>query len=163
MDLLVSANYKGKLPHGIDLAWMHEQVPTSALHKKPSMLVITDDSGTVLLFRTGCFRVMGCKDQLDATLLANKYVSYMGVYADVTLQSGTASFKLGFPVNLYRLCQTHDNVMYEPELFPAARLRMFDPLCVNVFHTGSVIVCGLREQADLDNVVRSLINMCQNL
>ena len=66
-------------------------------------------------------------------------------------------------MNLYKLCDAYNNILYEPELFPAARLCMFNPLCVNVFHTGSVIVCGLREQADLNFIVQSVINMCQIL
>ena len=164
-DLLVNANYKGKLEQVIDLGWMHTQVPHSVLHDKPSMLVIKDrGTGTMLLFGTGNFRVMGCKDHLEATLMANKYAAYMETFTDVTLQSCTASFKLGFPVSLEKLHSTYDNIMYEPELFPAMRLSVFNPLCVNVFHTGAVVICGLRAQAaDLDAIIQNVINMCSNL
>ena len=33
---------------------------------------------------------------------------------------------------------------YEPELFPALRVTKYDPLCVNVFPSGKIVILGIK-------------------
>ena len=44
---------------------------------------------------------------------------------------------------------------YEPELFPALRLTEFNPLCVNVFHMGKIVILGIKT-LDYEHVVDTI-------
>ena len=46
--------------------------------------------------------------------------------------------------------------MFEPELFPALRILTYNPICVNVFATGKVVLLGLRSM-DYDNFVQIVV------
>jgi len=73
-QLIVNANYKGNIQRRVCLQQLHKQILHSKLHRHPQQLVIREKcrGGTLILFATGKLRVMGCIDELDATLLAAK-------------------------------------------------------------------------------------------
>ena len=50
------------------------------------------------------------------------------------------------------MAATIDAFVYEPELFPALRIREYNPASVNVFTTGKVIVCGLRDADQMSDI-----------
>ena len=96
----------------------------------------------------GNFRVMGCKKPIDtATLPLNIVIE--------RIQSVSVAIDLKQPINLYSLSQ---NVpcTYEPEIFPALRLTNFNPFCVKVFHTGKVVITGLKT-LEYDDVVKNVM------
>jgi TATA-box binding protein (TBP) (component of TFIID and TFIIIB) len=162
MELVVNANYRGKLKNPIILKKIN--VPNSKYHLIPHQLVIKDEKGTLVLFTSGKFRVMGCIDELEATFLAYKYIEQVcsDDYPDISIQSYTSVAKLGHDVNLYKLAQCKDTI-YEPEIFAAVRMSKYKPISVNVFHTGSVVVCGLKQPEDIFVILtdlKSIINMC---
>ena len=43
-----------------------------------------------------------------------------------------------------------------PELFAAVRITKYNPVSVNVFHTGSVVVCGLKEPEHIYAILSDL-------
>jgi TATA-box binding protein (TBP) (component of TFIID and TFIIIB) len=126
-------------------------------------VVIKDEKGTLVLFGTGKFRVMGCIDELEAAFLAYKYIEQIthdSDFPDISIQSFTSVAKLGHVVNLNKLSEC-DGSSYHPELFAAVRMTKYKPLSVNVFHTGSVVVCGLKTAEyifDILNDLKSIIN-----
>lgn len=132
----------------------------STLFVRPRQLVIKDDKGTVILFGTGRFRVMGCVDPIDASLLAYKYTSLFDSddYPEIYSQSYTCAAKLGFPVNLYKLSE-HCDTKFFPELFGAVRMTKYNPASVNVFSTGSVVTCGLKEPEQMYVILNELANL----
>ena len=82
---------------------------------------------------------MGLKRALDFSLPIR--------VTNLELQSITAVFDLGQMVNLRKLATQvlpRGSFVYEPELFPALRLTSFNPMCVNVFSTGKIVILGLR-------------------
>ena len=144
MEFIVNVNYQGKLKNPINLKNL--SAPNSKLHERPQQLVIKDEKGTVILFASGKLRVMGCIDVVEASLLAIKYaalVDYDDV-PDIYTQSYTSRTNLGYNVNLNKLCQC-DHTFYEPELFTAVRMTKYNPVSVNVFSTGAIVACGLKE------------------
>jgi TATA-box binding protein (TBP) (component of TFIID and TFIIIB) len=160
MELVVNVNYRGKLKNRINLKEIN--VPNSKYHLIPHQLVIKDDKGTLVLFSSGKFRVMGCIDELEATFLAYKYIEQFTSddYPDISIQSFTSVAKLGHDVNLNKLAHCNDTDYY-PEIFAAVRMTKYKPLSVNVFHTGSVVVCGLKKPEqifDILNDLESIIN-----
>ena len=79
--------------------------PNSKLYAKPHQLVIKDKMGTLILFASGRFRIMGCVDALDAHFLAlnNTFDIDSEDIPDIISQSYTCALKLGYNVNLYKL------------------------------------------------------------
>jgi TATA-box binding protein (TBP) (component of TFIID and TFIIIB) len=70
---------------------------------------------------------------------------------------------LGFSINLSNVAKSNNTlVIYEPELFPALRIRSFNPISVNVFSTGSVIICGIREPNEVYAILSQLRELCHN-
>ena len=74
------------------------------------------------------------------------------------MQSVTVVEKLNQTLNLHKLSVMLDcDAMYEPELFPALRFLKFNPMCVNIFSTGKVIILGIRVD-DCENIVSDIMN-----
>src|SRR5271156_1218561 len=71
---VVNVNYRTSTGKIIDLQNAHSLLVNSKLHTKPTQLVVKSEQGTVLIFRTGKIRIMGCNDELDATFLAYTYL-----------------------------------------------------------------------------------------
>src|SRR5204862_3609028 len=125
----------------------------SKLHNKPQQLVVKDSQGTIIFFNSGKFRVMGCLDPLDAAFLALKYTLQIDEddLPELKTQSYTSRVNLGYQINLQQLSAKYNDqdVLYEPELFCALRMCKYNPLSVNVFSSGSIVVCGLKEPEDI--------------
>jgi TATA-box binding protein (TBP) (component of TFIID and TFIIIB) len=92
---------------------------------------------------------MGCKKPIDASSLPYNITN-------VTIQSITVTCDYGQPINLKDLAENAPS-MYEPELFFAVRLTDFNPLCVNVFHTGQIVITGLKD-LDFSDFVTSVLD-----
>ena len=73
MEFVCNANFKGDLKQFINLSKLLTKIPNSKLCSKPHQLVVKDSKGTILFFSHGKFRIMGCIDELDATILAYTY------------------------------------------------------------------------------------------
>ena len=124
--------------------------------------MIRDEKGTIIFFSSGKFRVMGCIDDMEATFLAYKYTAEIdnNDFPQVIAQSYTSRLHVGFKVILASLSKYTQKVLYEPELFPAARMCKYKPLSVNIFYTGAIVICGLREPDDIYKILDELIALC---
>src|SRR5438552_6432580 len=99
MEFVVNVNYQGILRHPINLKNLN--VPNSKLHLKHRQLVIKDEKGTVILFASCSFRVIGCVDVLDASVLAFKYTLPIDKndVPEIYSQSYTSVASLGYSIN----------------------------------------------------------------
>ena len=158
----MNVNYHGRLRKPQDLSRM--TLPHSKLHTRPQQLVVKDKKGTVIFFNTGKFRVMGCIDAIEASFLAFKYTLKIDNddFPELYSQSYTSRAKLGYDVNLRKLAQC-EKTLFEPELFSAVRMCKFKPLSVNVFSTGSIVVCGLKEPEDMYAIINEIDALCKCL
>lgn len=77
---------------------------------------------------------------------------------DLVLQSITVTCDLERSINLHALSQK-TKCIYEPELFPALRLSQYDPLCVNIFSSGKVVILGIKSLDYHELVQRILLNI----
>src|SRR5277367_3330978 len=160
MELVVNVNYRGKLKSCINLKKI--DVVNSKYYTAPHQVVIKDAKGTLIFFSSGKFRVMGCVDELEAAFLAYKYIKQIASdeYPDISVQSYTSIAKLGLEINLDKLCNCADT-LYNSELFAAVQMTRYPPVSVNVFRTGSVVACGLREPEHIYDILsdlKSIIN-----
>lgn len=136
---IVNINYKGlviKPDVNIDYEMLRKKQPPQMLSYK------SKDGETLLVFASGKCRIMGCKKHISSTM--NKFPIPIRI---TQIQSVTATLDLGYTVNLYNLAKQigTKRCLFEPEIFPALRItREFDPLCVNVFASGKVVIMGLK-------------------
>jgi len=159
MEFVSNANFKGEFKKKIDLHQLHSKIPNSRLHTKPFQLVVKDAHGTLVLFSNGKFRTMGCIDELEAGFFAYKYLD-SNTFPSISLQSYTLKYDLGFRINLEKMVQCVPCI-YEPELFPALRLKEYKPVSVNIFTTGKVVVCGLKDLDYMYNIIENLKLLCE--
>lgn len=125
---IVNINYKGRVIGGVENLKFYKY--------KPRMAVLKGNP-TVIVFENGSCRVMGCKEPIQS--LDNLPVKIVLQ----RMQSATLVIDLGKNINLYKLAESSDTV-FEPELFPSCRLGKFNPICVNVFCSGKIVVTGLK-------------------
>jgi len=139
--IVVNINYKGQLAAGerSKIGQFPEKIKPPVQKVLPTSLIGV--RMMVFLFPSGKFRLMGVKEPLTS------YDSLPLMPDTMTLQSATIVGNYGESINLRTLAAdlTSRRCLYEPELFPAARLLQFNPLCVNVFSTGKIVILGVKD------------------
>ena len=167
---VINANFRSSHDKPIDLKNVHLLLPNiSKLHIKPSQLVIKDEKGTIVFFSNGKMRIMGCIDELDATFLAYKYTMMLDDdcnFQPVYSQSMTIRVVYNVRINLNKFARESTTLplQYEPELFPAVLLKKYKPISVNVFSSGKIIMCGVRDIQQVDDIMQDLksdLEMCK--
>jgi len=138
----------------------------SVRHQKnqPEQYIIKfDNNSTMLIFKSGKFRVMGNSDP-DAAInnILNIVNQFTEVIPSVTLQTMTGVYRYNQKVHLHKLCLASNGYL-DLENFPAVQIKKFHPIHVNVFSSGCVTICGLknRESAnDIKKYIDSVILDC---
>lgn len=125
--MLSNINYKGHTKENLD---------SLQFGYKPKQCVLKYSNYTIIIFPSGKCRIMGCKQPLERIELPFK-INVDGI------QSVTVTHNLNVKINLQKLA-AKTKCLYEPEIFPGLRLIQFNPLCVNVFHTGNIVITGLK-------------------
>ena len=126
---LVNIIYKGQVVEDV------RHLPFRA--HSPRMYVVKHNDFKIIIFPNRKCRLMGCKkpittlDNLPYQITINK------------IQTITVTFDMNKSIDLYDLAN-NTNCRYEPELFPALRLLDYNPLCVNVFASGKVVILGIK-------------------
>jgi TATA-box binding protein (TBP) (component of TFIID and TFIIIB) len=143
---IVNINYKGKIACKISTLNFSKQ------RSSPQQLVYNCANGEKLLvFTSGKCRLMGCKTPICST-------SDLPIPVMLTnISSITLVMKLDKSINLINLANKlgSKKCTYEPELFPAVRLTAFNPLCVNVFASGKIVILGVK--------TLNYIKLCDNI
>jgi len=151
--IVVNINYKGQLAAG-ELSKIE---PFKEKIKPPVQKVIETslDGVRMMVFPSGKFRLMGVKQPLTS------YDGLPLMPATMTLQSATIVGNYGESINLRALAAdlTSRWCIYEPELFPAARLLEFNPLCVNVFSTGKIVILGVKELDKVEELLAQVFTV----
>ena len=151
--MIVNLNYRGQLAKD-ELAKMCPPLQTKIPPPVQKVIKLsTPPGGCMLVFPSGKFRLMGLKQPIAS------YENLPLQPATMTLQSATIVGHYGESIHLRELATelTSRRCTYEPELFPAARLLDFNPLCVNVFSTGKIVILGVK---DLDKRDELIANVC---
>jgi TATA-box binding protein (TBP) (component of TFIID and TFIIIB) len=141
---VVNAVYRGVLETKVDLAQVHKNLPNSVFHtSKPLMVVKKDTDGTIMIFASGKFRIMGITDELEATFKVMAIFEKLGLEVSmITIQTMTVKLKLG-RIDLTKLSGLIKST-YDLEIFPALMVTKYKPVSVNVFSTGTVMICGVK-------------------
>lgn len=118
---------------------------------KPSQILDRLSKCTMVIFRSGKCRIMGCR----------KPVNIEDIPYDINnlkIQSITVTANLNMKINLLHLkIKLGPLCVYEPELFTALRYTKYNPKCVNVFSSGKVVILGLQSLL-YENTVASILH-----
>jgi len=136
--MIRNINYKGHMANSDLVKFNFTRV------KAPYQIVIQiENIGKLVLFPNGKCRLMGLKHPITAD--NSNHIPFK--LFDLQIQSLTITHNVGYNINLLKLARNmpYRDRMYEPELFPALRLTKFNPVCVNVFSTGKIVILGLKQ------------------
>lgn len=152
---LTNVNYKGWLSSSeMRRINFHIKPYTPSPHQV--IIAIKElNNAKLLVFPSGKCRLMGMKRLFDVRRgdrLPVKVNSFQ-------LQSASAVINFGQRINLIHLAKSLPRgiFMYEPELFPALRLTIFNPLCVNVFSSGKIVILGLKETTNQQRLTEDIL------
>ena len=119
---------------------------------------------TLLIFSSGKMVITGLKKTTDANLAAQQALEKMQNIGFkiknpiVTIQNIVATSSLNMNVDLNTLTLVMDNVMYEPEVFPAAIYKMQDPKVVFlIFSSGKIVCLGAKLKETIAEAIPILI------
>ena len=115
--------------------------------KSPQMCIKKCKNFTMIIFKSGKCRLMGCKTPI-LTRVINVDDDGLSVTI-LRIQSASAVYNFGgngFILNILGNYCHYNGIPYlfEPELFPALRLTSFSPLCINLFASGKCTILGMR-------------------
>jgi len=120
--------------------------------------------GTLLIFSSGKMVITGLRKITDANLVAQQAIEKIkniGIKIKnpkITIQNIVATSSLNMNVDLNMLTIIMDNVMYEPEVFPAAIYKMQDPKVVFlIFSSGKIVCLGAKVKETIDEAIPILI------
>ena len=140
--MIKNINYKGQLAPG-ELEKVRFPKDRSTPYQVVFDVKFTDNNARskFLVFCSGKCRLMGLQRPLRTTDRLPYLTDQM------TVQSITLVHDLGKDINLLEVARKlpPKSFCFEQELFPAMRLTKFNPLCVNVFSSGKVVIMGVKD------------------
>ena len=111
----------------------------------------------MLLFKSGAFCIMGKTeiDELDIYLILSQISN---VVPDICIQTMTASCNYNRKIILNKLAN-EPHTHYTAEFFPAVHINKFKPMHINVFSSGRVTICGIKDLSVCDSIKLYLDDM----
>ena len=119
-----------------------------------------DINGTFTLFPNGRVTHLGKPDGAPPEVHIHRYVSILKDQGHPVRVSSvrtvcmSASYRLSGKIDLYSVARLPGG-SYEPEIFNASLIKR-DQLALSVFHTGSVVIAGIK---DIDDVYPILLEL----
>ena len=173
---VVNAVYKARLKkHKLDLHHLSSLIPNSVLRiGRPTQLSVEINKVKIFLFCGRGVRVMGKGDLLTTDCLSNELMAYGHMLAvlehfteempalELQTMTVTAQVENWQKTNFTRFIQECGFKTYHDfEIFSALRITQFNPVCVNLFSSGKLVMCGVKsiEQAE---EIQLTINTCYN-
>jgi transcription initiation factor TFIID TATA-box-binding protein len=121
-----------------------------------AILKIAEPKVSLLLFKNGKIIVSGAASEKDIkTAIKKAMVIINEVQSDVKIKTKinyeivnlVATSSLGKQINLFEVAMKLDNIEYEPEQFPGAIARLYDPkVTILLFKNGKLICAGAKSE-----------------
>ena len=120
------------------------------------ILKIKNPKATFLIFSSAKMILTGLERVSDATKAVNKLIKILKNISitlekpDIKIRNIVATIDLHSFVNLNTATIMMENIMYEPEVFPALIYHMQDPKAVFlIFSTGKIVCTKTKKKSDL--------------
>ena len=127
-----------------------------------AVTLCADPSSYCQIFANGKCILNGGRSEKDVDILVGLYsfmlqlLNYNAVVIEQNIVNIVATYKHLKPVHLYFLCNRR-NVVWEPELFPAAKYRIHDlGVTVNIFASGKCVLLGAKNEIILYSALQKL-------
>ena len=171
---VVNTVYKARLKmHKLDLHHLSSIIPNSRLRiGRPTQLSVEIDKVKIFLFCGGGVRVMGKGELLTADCLSNELMAYghmlsvLGHFTEeipaleLQTMTVTAQVENWQKADFTRFVQECALKTYHDfEIFSALRITEFNPICVNLFSSGKVVMCGVKSIEKAEEI-QLAINTC---
>ena len=134
-----------------------------------ALTVTADASSYCQIFPNGKCIFNGGKCESDVTILISLYshllqlLNYSAIVTEQSIVNIVATYKHQQSVHLYFLCN-HQDIQWEPELFPAAKYRINDlGVTVNIFASGKCVLLGAKSELLLSAALSKLQTILTNL
>ena len=121
--------------------------------------------GEVTIFPSGKMISAGTKSEVEAFGALDhvkEFLAEKGFIAPLLLkkkiQNIVVVVDFSRQVNLEKLAQTHSKIVYEPERFPGAILRLEEPSRATalIYTSGKAVIAGLRSSMEIEPLARKL-------
>ena len=162
----VVATVSFKLNEKIDLLRILNKIEDTEYNPEifPGLVLrVREPKATFLIFSSGKMILTGLKDVPYAVSAVNKLMKKFKEVKinlsnpDIKITNIVASVDFHSFINLNKAIINMDNVMYEPEVFPALIYHMQEPRAVFlIFSTGKIICTKIKNKKDLIKVVYEL-------
>ncbi len=137
-----------------DVEYEPEQFPGAIMRlKEPKM--------TITLFKNGKINCAGATKESDipkgivnASKIINQVLPEVKVVKDpeYKIVNLVANAQIDTQINLFDLAVSLDNVEYEPEQFPGAIVRLYEPkVSLLLFKNGKLICAGARSEKEVED------------
>jgi len=124
---------------------------------RPRMLKYNKDGISILIFTSLCFRIMGKGEKHEQVMQEFIRSLPWSCHVSILSKSMTMTYQLPiYHINLHNL--NRDYFQVELELFPAAKLLHSQKSHVNIFHSGKVVLLGMRS---VEHALRLIANVME--
>ena len=165
-NIVSSVTYSGKLDL-LHILKTHGHI-ARRLKGFPAIVLKFDTSDLCHVFSNGKIIVLGATSIKQAHDLFDRYVKllqdigYTEEYKDFKIVNIVARYVHPRAVCLVNLAQLY-KLEFEPELFPAVRLRLEDlKITINIFRSGKCMILGARGLLNLQKAVAKLQHVLEN-
>lgn len=169
----VVATVSFKLDEKIDLLKILTEIKDTEYNPEvfPGLVMrIKNPKATFLIFPSGKMILTGLRDIPYAEFAVNKLMkkfkraNIILTNPDIKITNIVASVDFHSFINLNKGVIRLDNVMYEPEVFPALIYHMQEPRAVFlIFSTGKIVCTKIRNKIDLVRAINKLKEQLESL
>ena len=161
MDILASA-LSNVIKKKTTIFLHHGKIPLSCMiYKKSRKILVMGKPGEKLKSVSECLQY-GRKVLRQYARIIQKILDDCGQLLNVKLHTVTATYNFGYQIKYDDIIEVVKGV-YEPEIFPAFMIKRLH-LHINLFASGLMVIVGLKDDTDVQNLVKPLIfeiDLCQ--
>lgn len=138
---------------------------TKLYRGRPEMLVMKMTNGrNIQCFRGGKVQILGRISDMEAESMSLEFIKKLRLIkkmqnsqlTKMTVSNLVMSAQLKKNICLQKIASTDANFFHEIELFPAALIQKWYPIHIALFHTGRIIMTGLKSVEQFYEVMSTL-------
>ena len=100
------------------------------------------------------------KLQCSTSAVGREGVQFQCLMKIKSIMSGSVTYDLAQNINLFKLARylstNKVSMQYEPEIFQALRITHYNPLCVNIFCSGSCVILGIKNHFKVHRIIHEV-------
>lgn len=154
-----------KVEWPLDLEELHRKHGGKLFHGRPEMLLLRLSNGrNVQIFRRGTIQILGAIPQKEAERMRREILQRLclSMRAPLVISNMVVTAQLK-NLRFQKIVKSNGDLFYETEIFPAALISKWLPAHVAMFHTGNIVITGVKSVSHCLNVISSLKYYCSQI